>query len=89
MTEIGHNSINAETAKQLKSYLERVERLEDERSMLGADISDIYAEAKSSGFDVKVMRKLVALRKRDAEKVQAEQVVLETYAHALGMGIFG
>lgn len=79
---IGHNSVAAD---QLRSLIERVERLEVEKKDLASDIRDIYAEAKGKGFDTKAMRAIVRLRKQDREDREAEAAVLETYLHALGM----
>lgn len=79
---IGHNSVAAD---QLRSLIERVERLEVEKKDLASDIRDIYAEAKGNGFDTKAMRAIVRLRKQDREDREAEAAVLETYLHALGM----
>jgi uncharacterized protein (UPF0335 family) len=80
MTEIGNNS-----REQLKSIVERVERLEEEKKATVSDIRDVYAEAKSNGFDVKALRAIVRMRSQDDEKRRAEESVLETYMHALGM----
>lgn len=72
-------------ADRLRSLIERVERLEEERKALGSDIKDIYAEAKSAGFDVKVLRKLISLRKVEAKEREEMDGLLEVYMHALGM----
>lgn len=79
----GHNSVAAD---QLKSYIERVERLEEEKANTASDIKDVYAEAKGNGFDTKAIRKLIQIRKQDQAERQEQQAVLETYAQALGMG---
>lgn len=73
------------TNSQLKSIVERIEKLEDERSVLAADIKDVYAEAKGNGFDVKILRKVVAMRKQDADKRREEQAVIAIYMQELGM----
>jgi uncharacterized protein (UPF0335 family) len=78
MSGIGHNG-------QLKAFIERIEKMNEEADAIKSDIKDIYAEAKSTGFDVKAMRKIVALRKEDAHKRQEREAILETYMHALGM----
>ena len=78
----GHNSLT-EAAKRLRSIVERIERLNDELVALRDDVKDIYAEAKSAGYDVKVLRKLIALRKRNKADVEAEQATLDTYQDAL------
>lgn len=70
---------------QLKSIIQRVEKLEEEKSGLAADIRDIYAEAKGNGFDTKVLRQIIRLRKLD-DSVRAEQEeMLDMYKHAIGM----
>jgi len=70
---------------QLRAFIERIERLEEEKANLLADIREVYAEAKAMGFDPKIMRKVVSLRKMDVEKRQEEDFVLDTYLNALGM----
>jgi uncharacterized protein (UPF0335 family) len=70
---------------QLKAFVERVERLEEEKKALSDDLRDVYAEAKGNGFDVKALRTIVRLRKQDLAERQEQQAVLETYMHALGM----
>jgi len=70
---------------QLKSIIQRIEKLEEEKAGLAADVRDIYAEAKANGFDTKVLRQIIRLRKLD-ESVRAEQEeMLDLYKHALGM----
>ncbi|MGX5775552.1 DUF2312 domain-containing protein [Methylorubrum zatmanii] len=73
------------SAEQLKSVIERIECLEEEKAARAADIKDVYAEAKANGFDVKVLRKIVALRKRDHDERQEEEAILELYLQAIGM----
>ncbi|WP_338826743.1 DUF2312 domain-containing protein [Bradyrhizobium sp. 27S5] len=70
---------------QLKSIIERVERLIEEKKTISDDISDVYAEAKGNGFDVKALRAIVKLRKLDPIEREAEEAILETYMQALGM----
>lgn len=70
---------------RLRSLVDRIERLEEERKALGSDIKDIYAEAKSAGFDVKVLRKLIASRRQEPDAVEAEETLLDVYRRALGM----
>jgi uncharacterized protein (UPF0335 family) len=70
---------------QLKSVIERVERLEEEKKTISDDIRDVYAEAKGNGFDVKALRTIVRLRKQDANERREEETILETYMQALGM----
>ena len=70
---------------QLKSIIERIERLEEEKKAIADDIRDVYAEAKANGFDVKALRMIVRLRKQDADERREQEAILETYMHALGM----
>ena len=70
---------------QLKAFVERVERLEEEKKATADDIRDVYAEAKANGFDIKALRTIVRLRKQDANERQEQEAILETYMHALGM----
>jgi uncharacterized protein (UPF0335 family) len=70
---------------QLKAFVERVERLEEEKKAIADDIRDVYAEAKGNGFDVKALRVVVRLRKQDINKRKEQEAILETYLHALGM----
>ena len=70
---------------QLKSVIERVERLEEEKKTISDDIRDVYAEAKGNGFDVKALRTIVRLRKMEMSERQEQQAILDTYMHALGM----
>jgi len=80
---IGHNSIG--TNGQLKAIVARIERLEEDKKVIAGDIKEVYAEAKAEGFDIKIIRKVIALRKRDAAERIEEQALLETYMNALGM----
>lgn len=84
MSGIGDNSTRF-AKDHLKSFVERVERLEEEKKTISDDIRDVYAEAKSSGFDVKALRTIVRLRKQDADERKEHEAILETYMHALGM----
>jgi uncharacterized protein (UPF0335 family) len=70
---------------RLRSFIERIERLEDERRALSEDIREVYSEAKGAGFDVKVMRQIVRLRKLDESERDEQEALLETYLAALGM----
>ncbi|MDE2183923.1 MAG: DUF2312 domain-containing protein [Alphaproteobacteria bacterium] len=70
---------------RLRSFVERVERLEEERKALSDDIREVYAEAKGEGFDVKIMRQVVRLRKLDKADFQEQEAVLDLYLSALGM----
>lgn len=76
------NSISAE---RLKSFVDRIEKLEEERHAISSDVKDVYSEAKGVGFDTKAIRKIIALRKKDAADRDEEEAVLDTYKHALGM----
>jgi uncharacterized protein (UPF0335 family) len=69
----------------LKAFVERIERLEEEKKTISDDIRDVYAEAKSTGFDVKALRAIVRLRKQDVDERKEQEAILETYMHALGM----
>lgn len=73
------------TNNQLKSLIERIEKLEGDKRSIADDIKDVYAEAKGNGFDPKILRKVVALRRQDAEKRLVEQTLISTYMDALGM----
>jgi uncharacterized protein (UPF0335 family) len=72
-------------ADRLRSLVDRIERLEEERKALSSDIKDIYAEAKSAGFDVKVLRQLIRIRKQEAAEVEEQETLLDVYRRALGM----
>ncbi|KZK76537.1 hypothetical protein PsW64_00877 [Pseudovibrio sp. W64] len=72
-------------ADQLRAFIERIERLEEEKKVIADDIKDVYAESKGNGFDVKVMRKIVSLRKRKPHEREEEEAILDLYLHALGM----
>ena len=69
----------------LKAFIERIERLEEEKKAIADDIRDVYGEAKANGFDVKALRTIVRLRKQDADERREQETILETYMHALGM----
>lgn len=84
MSEIGHNSVNTDTAQRLLSIIERIERLEEERKALGEDVKDIYKEAKSAGFDAPTIRLLIKHRAEDAAKRQEREALLQAYLAALG-----
>jgi uncharacterized protein (UPF0335 family) len=72
-------------ADRLRSLIERIERLEEERKALSSDIKDIYAESKSAGFDPKVIRKLISIRKQEPADVEEQETLLDVYRRALGM----
>ena len=70
---------------QLKAFVERIERLEDEKKTITDDIKDVYGEAKGNGFDVKALRAVIRLRKEDPQERHEHALILETYMNALGM----
>jgi len=78
-------AIGGNAKEQLKSIIERIERLAEEKAALQADISEVYAEAKGNGYDVAALRAIVKLRKENANKRAEREAILETYMHALGM----
>lgn len=82
MTTVGRNSVGGNS---LKSIVDRIERLNDERDVLGADIREVYAEAKGNGFAPKIIRKIIALRKKSAADRQEEEALMDTYMNAIGM----
>jgi uncharacterized protein (UPF0335 family) len=70
---------------RLKSFVERIERLEEERRTLGADIKEVYAEAKGTGFDTRIMRQVIRLRRMDKDDLDEQESLLDVYKRALGM----
>lgn len=88
-TENLDSDISAEVdgieGEQLRQFIERVERLEEEKSVLGDHVREVYAEAKSSGFDPKIMRKIVRIRKMDPRDVDEEDALIDLYKRVLGM----
>ena len=78
-------SLQVSAQKQLRQLVEQIERLEEEKKALAGDIRDKYLEAKGVGFDVKVLRKIVSLRKKSQTDRQEEEAILAVYMHALGM----
>lgn len=79
---IGHNTL---AGGQLKAVVERIEHLEDEKREVAGQIKEVYAEAKAHGFDAKVLRKVIAARKRNAEDRAEEEAIFDMYWHAIGM----
>lgn len=84
---IGHNQrrVGGVAADQLKSIIDRVERLESEKAGIAADIRDVFAEARGNGFDVKAIRQIIKLRKLDASEAEQQETTFDTYRRALGM----
>ncbi|HEY4309684.1 MAG TPA: DUF2312 domain-containing protein [Pirellulales bacterium] len=82
-----HETANAAAiaVEELVDIIERIERLETKKASIGADIRDIYVEAKGAGFDVKALREIIKIRKIDAHKREEQETVLEVYKRALGM----
>ncbi|MCA1953459.1 MAG: DUF2312 domain-containing protein [Hyphomicrobiales bacterium] len=83
--EIAMDDISQTGAGQIKAVIERIERLEEEKRQIAADIKDVYAEAKANGFDTKILRKVITLRRQDADERREQEALLETYLRALGM----
>ena len=82
------NSENVETKpkdNRLKSFIERIERLEEEKNNILVDIKEVYSEAKSSGYDTKIMRKILLIRKMDIDERLEQEALLDTYRNALGI----
>lgn len=86
MTGIGHNSTKTTFAQgQLRQLVDRIERLEEEKASIAGDIKEVYAEAKANGFDTKILRMVIARRKKDATELQETEALLDVYLSALGM----
>ncbi|MHA1540182.1 MAG: DUF2312 domain-containing protein [Alphaproteobacteria bacterium] len=73
------------SSDQLRSFIERVERLEEEKGAIQEDVKEVFAEAKANGFDVKTMRQIIKLRQMDQEEIEEQEAMLDTYRRALGM----
>lgn len=73
------------TNNQLKAFVERIERLEEEKATIAEDIKEVYSESKSVGFDPKIIKRIIAIRKKDAQKLKEEEALVATYMDALGM----
>ena len=82
MSEIGHNGVAAD---ELRQFVERLEKLEEEKQGIASDINDVYAELKGRGFDTKAVRQIVRLRKQDHSERQEQEAILELYMQAMGM----
>lgn len=80
-------SVGGIAADRLKSFIERIERLEEEKTALAGDIREVYAEAKGNGFDTKIMRQVLKLRKMEQDDRQEQEHLLDLYKRALGMEI--
>ena len=76
---------NTVAAGQLRAFIERIERLEEEKKTIADDIKEVFAEAKGTGFDTKAMRTLIRLRKKDRAEREEEEAILDMYLNALGM----
>ncbi|WP_319775067.1 DUF2312 domain-containing protein [Breoghania sp.] len=72
-------------ADQLRAFVERIERLEEEKKAISDDVKDVYGEAKAMGFDVKILRQVVRLRKQEPHEREEQEAILDLYLHALGM----
>ncbi|MDO9415171.1 DUF2312 domain-containing protein [Pararhizobium sp.] len=79
------SDVHAVARDQLRAFIERIERLEEEKKTIADDIKDVYGEAKSSGFDTKILKKVIAIRKQDADERLEQEAILDTYLIALGM----
>lgn len=80
-----NDSADSFAAGQLKSFIERIERLEEEKQTIADDIKDVYAEAKANGYDTKIMRQVVRIRKQDKSEREEMEALLDLYMQALGM----
>lgn len=80
----GYNMDDPVASDQLKSIVERIERLDEEKRTIADDIKEVYAEAKGNGYDTKVLRKVIALRKRDLDERKEEEAILDLYIQAVG-----
>ena len=77
-------STNTVNANHLRAFIERIERLEEEKRAIADDIKEVYAEAKGTGYDIKIMRKIISLRRQDRDKRREEEEILGLYLSALG-----
>ena len=82
MTDIGHNGVAAD---ELRQFVERIEKLEEEKAGIASDMKDVYAELKGRGFDTNAVRQIVRLRKQDHSERQEQEAILELYMRAMGM----
>lgn len=81
----GHNRVGGVAVEQLKGIISRIEKLEEEKAGIAGDIKGIFAEAKGNGFDLKAIRTIIKMRKMDAQQIEEEETILDTYRRALGM----
>ncbi len=82
---MSNTDVQGVAAAQLRSIVERIERLEEEKKAIGDDIKDVYGEAKGNGYDTKVLRTVIRLRKQDASEREEQDAILDLYKEALGM----
>jgi uncharacterized protein (UPF0335 family) len=82
---VAENTKTSFAQGQLKAIVERIERLEEEKKTIAGDIKEVYAEAKGNGFDIKILRKVISMRKKDANERQEEEALIDVYMAALGM----
>ena len=78
------DTLNATAQGKLKSFVERIERLEEDKAAVANDLKEVFAEAKGEGFDTKILRKVIRLRKQDSAKRQEEEALIELYVSAIG-----
>lgn len=83
--EVAAEALHSSAKDRLRAFIERVERLEEEKAALTADIREVFAEAKSAGFDTKALRQIIRIRKQDDHERMEQEALLSTYMHALGM----
>lgn len=78
-------SVTSVAKEHLTAFIERIEKLEEEKKVISDDIKDVFAEAKGNGYDVKALRAVIRIRKQDKDERMEQEAILETYLHALGM----
>lgn len=83
--QTGNAGAHGVARDQLRAFIERIERLEEEKATIADDIKDVYGEAKGTGFDTKILRKVIQIRKQDGDERREQEAVLDTYLQALGM----
>jgi uncharacterized protein (UPF0335 family) len=82
---MGNNRVGGVAVDQLKSIINRLEKLDEEKASIAADIRDVFAEAKGNGYSITALRTILKMRKKDAQQREEEEAVLDSYMHALGM----